>query len=336
MVLKKLLYLLFGSLLTLVACGGGDNFTVIGEIEGLGTQNLHVVYRTNGKYNHLITAALDSKFTFMGASDKPVVIDIYTRTNVPVGSLVARNGETVEVKFKLNEPGYMQAKGDGISERLARFRTDNTEALNATDISSVNAAVARYVSRNPKDPASAYILTSFFDSMADPQLADSLASLLDPQAITESGMITAFTSLLSVANDTLPQFNPITLYTTGDSISTVATGGSKGIFLAIFDNDGSEPYDSVVSRLNGLQDANKKVLRVVELSVASDTAVWRNQLGAVKPVYTRCWEPGEVASPSLAQFDIRRLPWYVLADSTGTILYSGSVYRDAIRDIDNR
>lgn len=333
MVTKKLIYFLFCPLLALMACGGGDNFTVIGEIEGLGTQNLNVVYRTNGRYRHMTTAAIDSKFTFMGASDKPVIIDLYSRTNVPLGSLVARNGETVEVKFRLNEPGFMQAKGNDISERLARFRTDNAAALNSADVAAVNTAVSQYVARNPKDPASAYILTSFFDSAAAPVLADSLVSLIDPAAISENGMLSAFTGLLSVANDTIAKFPHLQMYTTGDSVTTIAPRGSRGIFLAIFEHDNAEPYDSVISRLNGLQNDNKKTLRVFEVSITPDTATWARQPVDLKPVYTRCWEPGEVSSPSLAPLSIRRLPWYVTADSAGTVTYAGSVYQEAVAKI---
>ena len=335
MVTKKLIYFLFCPLLVLAACGGGDNFTVIGEVEGLGTQNLHAVYRTGSRYNQITTAALDSKFSFTGASDKPVVIDIYTRLNVPVGSLVARNGETVEVKFKLNEPGFMQAKGSDLSERIARFRTENAASINASDAAAVNAAVARYVGANPKDFVSAYLLTSLFDASVDPALADSLASLIDPAVATAIGSLQSFDELLYAANDSLSTFEPMKLYTTGDSVTTVAPDGSKGVFLAVLEHDGSEPYDSLASRLNRLQNANKKTLRVVELSVVRDTTAWREQVCDVKPVYTRCWEPGEVSSPALVALGLRRLPWYVAADSTGAIIYAGSVYEDAIAKIRN-
>lgn len=306
-----------------VACGSDDSFRVMATVDGLGTQNVRAVYRSGGRVNVVPAVALDGKFQFSGNSAQPVLIDLYTGSRSLIGSLVVSNGETVEVSFKLNEPGYMTAKGDKISEQMARFKTANSEAINNGDDITVNNAVARYVADNLKNPAAAYIVMSMYNPSIDPSTADSLLTAIDPKARPAGDLVSSFRETLALGLDTLPTFSPVRLYTTGDSMTTIAAAGSRGVLLAFSGVADGEPHDSLVSRLNVLHDSLKTRVRVVELSTVADTAAWHGQIDNVKPRYTRCWMPGGVSSPALDRIAVRRLPWYVAADSTGSILYAG-------------
>lgn len=230
MVDKLLSYFAFVALLFLFACGGADSFTVIGEVEGLGTQNVHAIYRVNGRYVQVTNAALDGKFTFSGVSSKPTMVDIYSRTNKLLGSVIVMNGETVEVKLKVDQPAYMDVKGDDMSVKYSRFLKENSTAVNSANSPTLNNAIGTYISKNPNDPVSTYILISLFDSKADVALADSLLSLLGDKALADNQLVPSYRESLYTRNDTLPVFEPLRLYTSGDSVTTVAPKASKGLF----------------------------------------------------------------------------------------------------------
>ena len=324
----KLTKLLISALtLCLTACGSDDSFTVLATVDGLGTQNVRAVYRSAGRVNVLPSMALDGKFQFSGNAPQPALIELYT------GSLVVRNGETVEVTYKLNEPGTMSAKGSKISEQIARFRTANAEALNSGNIEAVNKAVEQYVSGNRDNAAAPYIVLTMYDQALDPVMADSLLSMIDPKVRPAGDLVSSYRESLALGLDTLSVFSPLELYTTGDSVTTVAPRGARGVLLAFSALNADEPHDSLVRRLNAVHDSLKKRVRVVELSIVGDTGVWNAQIDSIKPRYTRCWEPGGISSPALGRIAVRRLPWYVAADSTGAIVYAGDELAGAVEKL---
>jgi len=328
--MKKIYAVIFSVVVLMSSCGGGDSFTVIATVDGLGTQNVRAVYRSEDKVNVVMSMALDGKLQFAGVSEEPVLIDIYTGSRALIGHVIARNGETVEVTYKLNEPGVMTAKGDKMSEQLAEFVVSNADVLNSGNRESVNNAVVNFIDRNRNEAVAQYILMSFFDPSVDTAMADSIISMIIPKSRRSADLLSAFRETLSAGADTLKKFEPVKLYTDGDSITTVAAHGAKGVLLAVYGVSDDEPHDSLLKRLNVLHDSLGARVRVVELSVVDDTAEWKAQTGDIKPRYTRCWMPGGVSAPALKNIAIRRIPWYIAADSTGRVLYSGSMLNDAV------
>lgn len=331
--MKIINLILLALALCVTACGSDDSFTVLATVDGLGTQNVRAVYRSGGRVNVQPSMALDGKFQFSGSVPQPTLVELYTGSRALIGSLVVCNGETVEVTYKLNEPGVMTAKGSRISEQMARFKTDNAEAFNSGNAEAVNRAVEKYVSDNRDNAASPYIVLAMYDPSLDPVMADSLFSMIDPKVRPAGDLVSSFRESLALGLDTLSVFNPLELYTTGDSVTTVAPRGGRGVLLALSALNDAEPHDSLVKRLNTVHDSLKKRVRVVELSVVGDTGVWNAQIKSIKPRYTRCWEPGGIASPALGRVAVRRLPWYVAADSTGRIVYAGDELGAAVEKL---
>lgn len=332
----KTLFAIFLSVLSavfVISCGGGDTFTVIAKVENLGTQNVRAIYRSDDKVNVITSMALDGAFQFTAVAKEPVLIDLYTGSRALIGRVVACNGETVEVSYRLNEPGFMTAKGDRISESLARFITDNSKIIDSGDGRAVNEAVARYCESHRDDRAVPYIFLSLYRGEIDRSVAAGLVESISGDSRSVREMLSSYGELLAPVPDSLPVFEPVNLYSVGDSMTTVRPCGSKGVFLAILPVDDQETTVDRVERLNALNDSLKGRARVVELSLEADTAAWREAVKDLKPRYGRCWSPGMYATPGLGRYNITGFPWYIAADSTGTVLYSGPEYETAFRSL---
>ena len=330
----KYFYIVFVAL-CLAACGSDDSFTVIAKVDGLGTQNVRAVYRSADRVNVAPAMALDGSFKFSGNAPELVLIDIYTNSRARIGSLVARNGDNIEVSYKLNEPGFMTAKGNKISERMAAFITVNADAINSGDRTAVNSAIEKYAGGSDNDKAAApYVFLTLYDPSLNPVMADSLLTMFGNDMSRQSDLLQAYRETLAAGRDTLSRMPVLRLFTVpGDSLTTVAADGTRGLLLAISSHDDSEPYDSVIVRLNAARDSLGKLVRVVELSTLTDTADWSNQLQDLTPRYTRCWMPGGITSPALHGITVPELPWYVAADTTARIVYSGNDFDKALSSL---
>lgn len=330
---KRFGYMLAALVLAIgaVSCGGGDSFTVVASVDGLGTQNVKAVYRYNGRIVVIPALALDGKFRFQGASDQPVLIDLYTGTRTLIGSLVAVNGETVEVTYVLNEPGRMTAKGNDISAQIAKFCNANAELLASGDVAALNDAVTKYVSDNPAKKASPYILLTMFTPSVNPELADSLLSIISANVKLPNDIVSGYRETLSLHNDSTELFSPIRLYTMpGDSLRTIEPRSGKGVLLALTPGGMRDSRDTLLSVLNAACDTLRKKASVVEVSFAQDTTEWRNQSSQGSPRYVRCWTPAAAAWPGIAELDARSLPWYISVDTTSIVIYRGPDLRKAV------
>lgn len=322
-------------LLILSGCGSSDDFNVVVSVDGLGTQNVRVIYWSNDRVNNRITTAIDGKFTFSGVSEQPAFIELYTTSRTLIGRIIASNGDNIEASFKLNEPGYMVAKGNKPLEEYAKFVTQNMAIINDHNVDETNRAVSQYIINHKEDAVSPYLLLGLFVPDADVARADSLAGLVADNTQPTYELIRSYREMLALETDTVALLKPLSLYSLEDSVTTISCGGGKGVFLAI-SRPGDMHRDSIISRLNKIHTDFKTRLTIVELSTADDTTEWKAETINIKPQYLRCWEPGGVATRGLAGMHVRRVPWYVVADSTSKILYSGSEIDKASRVVDNR
>ena len=332
----KHIALMVAAMLGMAGCGDDSEFRVTGTIEGLGTQNLRVIYYTNTGLKSLTSTAVDGKFNFTGNAPAETLVEIFTSDRVPLMRLAIRNGETVEVKIDRAEPYKLTLKGNDVSKRMAAFMRDNRDLLTAGNREAINAAVADYVGRNTKDLSSTILLLTEYDAFGHEQEADSLLNMIDaksrPEFLTEN--IEAGLAQRNAAVEHARML-PLRLYTDADSMTTFNTSGSA-YSLLIFTRTGRERADSLryqLSVLMGRTDASR--LRVVDISLATDSADWHSQphiLPADKDGIS-AWMPGAIASVPVKQLAITRTPYFVVADSAGTQIYRGASLKDAISKV---
>ncbi|MDE5750556.1 MAG: hypothetical protein K2H87_07290, partial [Duncaniella sp.] len=99
---------------------------------------------------------------------------------------------------------------------------------------------------------------------------------------------------------------------------------SQRYSLLIF-NDAPKPPAilDIIKALHNDFKERPKALRIVELGFETDSATWRAHLGPDTTLWSQAWVPGGPATSQVSNYAVPTAPYYILADSTGHILYRG-------------
>lgn len=331
-------------LLLLTACGNDGTFRINGQIENFGTGNLRVVYYADGAVQSVNAPAVDGKFAMTGRIDKPVLARIYTGNGVIAGRLIARPGETIEATFNISDPSAMSVSGDDDSERLAKFLKENSDAFKSNDADAINRAIDKYVRDNRSRLASGVLMADFYRFNGYERQANELIGLLDDKVTavaTLNGTVQMLQPLI-VPADSL-RLESMRLYCRGDSLQLIDPRKSARTLVMITDAS-SRRSDSVKAALSVLaRDARSGRLLIADISCDPDTASWLASLKSASASakdstdlnhrqFPRLWSPAPFNILSGEAIPAGRQPWFVVADSTGTVHYCGpsvSAARDA-------
>lgn len=298
-----------------VSCSDSGSFKVTGTVEGLGTQNLHVVYRDGNMLRSITAPAVDSKFEFQGNSPAETVVEVFNSLRAPIGCFVVKNGETVDITLKANDFLYLKASGDKTSEKLADFLAKNRG-------DSLNASIASTVAAHPADFLSAVLLTCYYDCGADPDGAAELVDTLDydkiPPILTAGlrEMLSRLTSPPSVPDMRLICF--------ADSMATVTPCDTAPTFY--YFNNSNSLADSIVE----LFDSIPSRVRLVHVLTAPDSLRWSKVVAALPERTISLWAPGGASEKEISGLNITSMPFIIVADSTGTPIYRGAVMTEAV------
>ena len=87
----------------------------------------------------------------------------------------------------------------------------------------------------------------------------------------------------------------------------------------------SRKPDSIISRLRNLRKSlGKRRLKIIEISLTGDSAMWRASVKGDSMNWFQAWAPGSTAAREIRRLAVPRAPFYIVADSTGTQLYRGT------------
>lgn len=311
----------------LTACGGGDTFRITGEIPGTGTQNLNVVYYGDGAFHSTRTASIDGKFMFDGNSRAWTTVYFFNNSRTLIGMVIIKNGENVEARF---EPGAIVLTGTKPSELLSEWLGANSEALANADYKAVNASIADFVSQHRDNVASTVILTNYFDVSLEPQLADSLFQLIDSKS-RPTYMAEGWSDQVSAAMDSTLGVLPDTLFfiDVKNDLQPILTSEGTLILYSPDVRGRNQTIDRTLKSRLKKQKLDSLSVRFIEINrEITDTAMWHRDFDADNLPWRRMWHPFNSAS----------LPWqgvesFIVADSTGTIVYSGSDMEEALATV---
>lgn len=311
------------ALLAAASCSDNEQFRVNGTIEGKPTINLRAAYWSDGAYRQLLTAARDGEFEFFGNAKHPVTVDIMDHEYRIIGRVYVANGQNIECTLDRSNPFNITATGNPVVENWTRFLRDNADSLRA-GTQTANAVIGRYISAHPADVVSTLLLLTSFDSAADPETADSLLFSIDPAARPAS-LTSGYNFLLErlvTATDTVAD---ITYLDAANGSGRVFNPANARRSLLVFSTEDSPHRDSVLTMLRDLRHRkSEKELEIVDISFDRDTLVWKNRTRADSATWRRGWVAGAMAAPGINRLGIARLPFAVVCDSTGSVIYRGS------------
>ncbi len=336
MKILKTLYILVLAVLV-AACGDDTEFRVAGEVQGLGTRTINMLYVADGSVRSVSTAAIDGKFDLRGNSEGYTVVELFVgaKGNVPLARMLAKNGETLHCKLDIEDPSKNEIKGNKPSEQWSTFVRENAAVLNDGTPGMVNSLVTKYVESHTDNIVSSLLMLTSYNSVNNESRADSLFAVIAPAA-RPAKLVDDYRLLLSYNNSAAlnAKVRSFTLYSLGDSVERYSP--YKSSYSMLYFTDGTQRTDTIVRQIQRPYDNySRKRFRVVEVSFAPDSAAWKrastDSLG-----WTRVWAPGGVAHSSFDALNIPRIPFYILTDSTGAQVYRGSALRQAIDSLDSR
>lgn len=313
------------------SCGGGDSFRILGEIEGLGTQNLQVVYFSEGAVKTQRSTAVDGKFSIEGRSRDYTLVDVFTSTRSLVASFIVKDGDHVECKLELNNPVAKEIKGGKAAVELMRWIGENQEALASGQVDGVNEAVTKYVNANSENVVSSVLLTRYFDARGREREADSLLRSISQKA--RIGWLTdGFRDGLVYAPDgELPRLEDSLWLVGRDNRRIYVDPKSRRATLLYFTSASRERVGGNDNLLQRTVDEYKKDKRAAFFEVDDINRGVDNWQDAVKTdslAWERVWNPA--VSSTLA---LPSRPWVIVADSLGQIQYSGQDLYGAVNKV---
>lgn len=305
---------LFWAALAAVAmssCGGGSSFTVKGEVEGLGSEEVEMYYPGAGGAIQHVTARADAdgSFTLRGDAPDTVLIEIFRSSGAPLAQAVTTNGQTVKLSMKLDDPRSIEMRGNDAVEAMSAF-------LRACAGSPrLNDSVAAFVGRNADNCASMALLLTAFDAEREPERADSLFNLIGPKGRPLS-LSVAYKRQLGGAvgwrSDIM--LRPISMVGERDSLMSFVATVKPYSLLVLTDGRRNAAVSSFLRALR--RDYAPSRLDIVEVCVGLDSAGWRRSIAADSASWRRGWIPGGPGATQLKQLSVPGLPFFIVTDST--------------------
>lgn len=323
--------------LVVSACGDDTQFRITGLVNGLGTRYITMYYTTPTGIVSERCAAIDGKIELTGNSREYTIAELYVTPQYPVGRLLVKNGETVKCRFELDDPFNIEVSGSKPSAQWAEWITSNASLLRDSTSTQINAAIARYVTDHPDRIASTALLLTMYNSVDNEAECARLFNSIKESARPEN-LVETYRYMLSVNNEANldSRVRPFTLYSYGDSLERF-TPHRSSYSLLYFITAMARPRTQSIQAIKPLYEKySPKRLRVVEVSFAPDTMRWQHAATADPVPWASVWTPGGPASPTFSTLRVPRTPYYILADSMGSVVYRGSLVTAATDSLEKR
>lgn len=323
--------------LLLQSCSGDDNFVIEGTVRGIASQNVTLTYFANGGLKSITMPATDGHFAFSASSPSATLALIsVSPDNHRLATVIVRNGDHITITADINDPYAAEVKGNADSEAIAKWIKENTTILRNRNTAAINRAVEKYVGANKDQLHALAILSTFYTSEGYEAKADSLFSLLSPEArpveVAQGFDMVISSRLSAMKNSPVPMLK---LYERSDSIVTVNPMRHSATLLCFIDTEGGS-RDSIASQLRYLAGHyDKSRFAAVEISTAPDSAAWRQSIRRDSTMWTQTWVPGGTAGTPIRRLAIPRLPYFITADSTGRAIYRGSSVAKARKAVES-
>ena len=346
------------------SCSGESSYKISGQVSGNKEITLRLlIYGPDGRASEVI-ASPSGKFQFErktpeGYDDMPAYIEIYTHDYKLIGLVEARGGD--ELNLKINPDGLsgfsVTSKGKSAPDsfnNLLNLWLQETETIN-------NETIADFVSSNSASPVAYAVLSTLFDSASESSRAALLFSSLSDAAVP-GYYNNGFASLIDHAVTAPQKVEGATFLCEADTMFEFNPNNYKRVFIA-FTTDNAHRTDTIAPALQKLSETSKSKTLIMEHNLSGDTLTWRRSLRndarnftvaksaensneskapnqsnknnrkeqKEKVKWVSVWTGAGPAAPFASRFNINHLPYYVVADSTARIRYSGSDL-DAARD----
>lgn len=331
---SNILILILLSLMA-VACGGNGGYVIECDFEGLGDRGVEMVTSDGRKVTRRQLHPREGRFKAEGQSTQPELVELFTLDG---GSLlfscVASDGDRLKVRMNMKEgPASLVIEGPDDWKDYGAWIAENDSLLEHGDDAEVNRLILLYVDAHKESPTASLLVATRYRAHGNELRADSVMNLIEQQG--RPACVTA--SFMASLGRGLERQTMLKRFIVPAGRDTTITYAASEHSYTLFAINSERKPDSVKARLRALyKDLPARRLDIMELSVARDSATWRGQILNDSARWHQGWVSGGVASPRLRDFAIPRLPYYVLADSMGQVVYTGESLDSADRMVRTR
>ena len=314
-----------------------DSFSLEARIEGLGDQEVQIVYATIDGVQSQSVTAVEDVIKYEGYAPQVTMVNLVMPNGMPTIRTVAVNGDNLKLQGILGSPYPTKVKGGDIAKEWHGFMSEhlNEAERNATD-GALNPIIAEFVANNPNNVLSTLLLIYEYAPLCNNDMTDSLLNIINSEA-KPLYMLSTYNALRNELNKANRSrgFYQFTLPTSEGDWETF-TRPSNGYALiwawSIDDRDRRHNVDSI----KRLKDLYGKRFAVNTLFLDADTSRWRNRIKADSTTWTHYWVPGGPNNPSIKSLGLIRTPYYLLIDSFGANPYRGNSLADIEKMINER
>ena len=324
MMTKIYRWVLCGLLGCMLAAWSGKEFTIEGNIENLGTQNIGFAWYDNGHFCINWMPAVDGQFAYKSSVSGKTVVEIYTRQMELIARAVISNGIDVKLSGHIKAPDNIEADGSKINRRWSEWLAAHASSLQNGDRQAIEAEVERYVSDNPDDLLSGLLLAYHYANGENRDATLKLLENLDDDAKPEyiTARIDAVANGLEHA-DATPIAN-FALYSTADSIEMFDFAKSR-LSLLYFWAPASQERNATVDTLRKLYGRyTRQRLQLADITLSNDSMDWKFTVRKDSVKWKQFWALSGRMNSQIRRMGVDNAPYFIVADSAGTKLYGGT------------
>ena len=220
------------------SCEGNNVYKIEGRLSNLENTTLYIVYESL-EGNVIDTVICDEKGQFSiirERNEELQTVTFYYNERKHWFALFPEPGKTVQIKGDANYPLLVQVKGGRINNKLSEFKKkagpllkEQAELLFNTSLAKYESAsqlaniklelrsvLQNFVTKNPKEEASAILITEFFSDPEEIVQAEELLNLLAPE-LDNYIIVKNLKAQISKAKTTIiganaPEFNATNIY----------------------------------------------------------------------------------------------------------------------------
>ena len=326
---RKILQLgLMAVLLIAVLSGCSKSFKIKGNIVGLSTQNLRVLYATPVGVWEQWVMSQDNRFEVKGQSEEPALVTIYNAQGSLVARFLLENGDEIKVRGTSVDPYKLEVKGPDVDERWYAFIQEHASQYSNDDRTSLNIAIADYAKQHPDDVLSTLLLLCDYRATGGIDEVRPMLEALKPEARPES-LLATYHNLLKLTAKPPTTLPSLLLYESKGDFASFSPTTARASVLYLWSKqntvaDDSKPLSEAITSMGD------KVL-MADVLMDADTSMWYLMRREYHSAWTQhYWAPEGPMNEFLKPLKISATPTFIVADSLGHVTYAGGDVKQAV------
>ncbi|MCM1336799.1 MAG: DUF4369 domain-containing protein [Candidatus Amulumruptor caecigallinarius] len=312
------------ALMAAAACSRPDHFTVEGNVSGLADGEVTLTCYTSSAIMTERMQAAEGRFKLRGESPDYAMAELRMTGNQRGVTFVVRNGDKIKVEGPA--PDSLTLSGTKPVKEINKWCREYADALRTASPDSINALIEAYVADKGTTAAGAWMLLTRYDALINPAEASELFDRFNADKEL-SPLVTAFADMVTTtvgARDGAKVY-AFNVRGAGDSLVMFNPMRHRASLLAFTDETSRAARRRLCNSLAAVDTTyTPRELRIVELSMARDSAAWRDAVKADTLVtWSRIYLPAGSATTAIRTLRVPRAPYYIVADYSGAQRYRG-------------